>query len=55
MIVERIKLKASDGKEYLTDCANTEILFRIIQTIPSPKAEPSIKKNKNIMRKEYDV
>ena len=31
---------ASDGKYYLTDCANTEGLFRIIQSIPSPKAEP---------------
>ncbi len=35
-----LKLKASDGKKYLTDCANTETVFRIIQTIPSPKAEP---------------
>jgi hypothetical protein len=38
--IGQLKLRASDGKEYLTDCANTEILFRIIQTIPSPKAEP---------------
>ncbi|MBI4309300.1 MAG: Bro-N domain-containing protein [Candidatus Omnitrophica bacterium] len=38
--IGQLKLKASDGKEYLTDCANTEILFRIIQSIPSPKAEP---------------
>ena len=36
----QLKLKAADGKEYLTDCANTETLFRIIQSIPSPKAEP---------------
>jgi len=35
-----LKLEASDGKEYLTDCANTEGIFRIIQSIPSPKAEP---------------
>ena len=35
-----LKLQASDGKKYLTDCANTESLFRIIQSIPSPKAEP---------------
>ncbi|MBU1366932.1 MAG: Bro-N domain-containing protein, partial [Candidatus Omnitrophica bacterium] len=34
------KLKASDGKEYLTDCANTKGIFRIIQSIPSKKAEP---------------
>ena len=33
-------MKASDEKEYLTDCANTKTVFRIIQTIPSSKAEP---------------
>jgi len=33
-------LEASDGKMRLTDCANTESLLRIIQSIPSPKAEP---------------
>ena len=38
--IGQLKLKASDGKDYLTDCANTETLFRIIQSIPSPKAEP---------------
>jgi hypothetical protein len=36
----RLKLEASDGKKYETDCANTEGVFRIIQSIPSPKAEP---------------
>ncbi len=36
-----LKLEASDGKKYETDCANTESMFRIIQSIPSPKAEPS--------------
>ena len=36
----QLKLKSSDGKAYGTDCANTEGLFRIIQSIPSPKAEP---------------
>lgn len=35
-----LKLPASDGKQRETDCANTEGLFRIIQSIPSPKAEP---------------
>lgn len=35
-----LKLISSDGKKYATDCANTEIMFRIIQSIPSPKAEP---------------
>ncbi|MBI2672505.1 phage antirepressor protein [Candidatus Woesearchaeota archaeon] len=36
----QLKLPAADGKFYETDCANTETLFRIIQSIPSPKAEP---------------
>lgn len=36
----QLKLESSDGKTYKTDCANTESLFRIIQSIPSPKAEP---------------
>src|SRR3989344_3561473 len=36
----QLKLKSGDGKEYETDCANTEGIFRIIQSIPSPKAEP---------------
>ena len=35
-----LKLEAADGKKYLTDCANTETMLRIIQSIPSPKAEP---------------
>jgi len=35
-----LKLAASDGKKYETDCANTEGMFRIVQSIPSPKAEP---------------
>jgi len=36
----QLKLKAGDGKEYETDCADTEGIFRIIQSIPSKKAEP---------------
>src|SRR3989344_5536598 len=36
----QLKLQASDGKYYETDCANTKALFRIVQSIPSPKAEP---------------
>ncbi len=39
-ICRQLKLESSDGKKYQTDCANTEGLFRIIQSIPSPKAEP---------------
>ena len=35
-----LKLEASDGKKYKTDCADTEGMLRIIQSIPSPKAEP---------------
>jgi len=36
----QLKLESADGKQYETDCANTEGMFRIIQSIPSPKAEP---------------
>ena len=36
----QLKLLSSDGKRYLTDVADQEQLFRIIQSIPSPKAEP---------------
>jgi prophage antirepressor-like protein len=39
-ICRQFKLKAPDGKKRETDCANVEGLFRIIQSIPSPKAEP---------------
>jgi len=38
--IVQLKLESSDGKKYLTDTANTEIIFRIIQSVPSPKAEP---------------
>ena len=38
--IGQLKLEASDGKKYLTDVADTETLLRIIQSIPSPKAEP---------------
>lgn len=38
--IVQLKLKAPDGKLRETDCANTESLLRIIQSIPSPKAEP---------------
>jgi len=36
----RLKLEAADGKRYLTDVANAETLLRLIQSVPSPKAEP---------------
>lgn len=38
--IVQLKMKATDGKKRLTDVANTEQLLRIIQSIPSPKAEP---------------
>lgn len=38
--IGQLKLEASDGKKYLTDVADTESMFRIIQSIPSPNAEP---------------
>jgi DNA-damage-inducible protein D len=39
-VCRQFKLEASDGKKRKTDCANTEGILRIIQSIPSPKAEP---------------
>ena len=36
----RLKMEAADGKKYLTDVADPEILLRLIQSVPSPKAEP---------------
>ena len=38
--IRQLKIEALDGKMRLTDCANTETLFRIIQSIPSPQVEP---------------
>ena len=38
--IVQLKMLSSDGKRYKTDVANTEQLLRIIQSIPSPKAEP---------------
>ena len=39
-LCRQLKLQSSDGKYYLTDVASTEGILRIIQSIPSPKAEP---------------
>jgi DNA-damage-inducible protein D len=39
-LCRQLKLTSSDGKTYKTECVNTEAAFRIIQSIPSPKAEP---------------
>jgi DNA-damage-inducible protein D len=39
-IIVQLKMISSDGKKYNTDCANAKSLLRIIQSIPSPKAEP---------------
>ena len=36
----QLKMQSADGKFYKTDVADTEQLFRLIQSIPSPKAEP---------------
>ena len=38
--IGQLKMTSPDGKMRETDCANTETMFRIIQTIPSPKSEP---------------
>ena len=36
----QLKLEAKDGKKYLTDVADVETIFRLVQSVPSPKAEP---------------
>ena len=41
--IGQLKMEASDGKKYLTDVADVKTLLRIIQSIPSPKAEPFIR------------
>ncbi len=38
--IGQLKMKSADGKLYKTDVADTQQLFRLIQSIPSPKAEP---------------
>jgi len=38
--IGQLKMKSADGKLYKTDVADTEQLLRLIQSIPSPKAEP---------------
>jgi prophage antirepressor-like protein len=38
--IVQLKLPSSDGKKYATDCFSTQDLLRVIQSIPSPKAEP---------------
>ncbi|WP_439554847.1 BRO-N domain-containing protein [Dyadobacter sp.] len=39
-VCSQLKMQASDGKKYLTDVADTEQMLRLIQSVPSPKAEP---------------
>lgn len=38
--IVQLKLEAADGKKYATDCLDTQGLLRLIQSVPSPKAEP---------------
>jgi DNA-damage-inducible protein D len=39
-VLKQLKLPSTDGKFYKTDCANTEGVLRLIQSVPSPQAEP---------------
>jgi DNA-damage-inducible protein D len=50
----QLKLEATDGKSYKTDCANTEGVFRIIQSVPSPKAEPFKMWLAGLGKREFD-
>ena len=38
--IVQLKMEAADGKKYATDCLEVQDVFRLIQSIPSPKAEP---------------
>jgi DNA-damage-inducible protein D len=38
--IGQLKLEANDGKKYLTDVADVETILRLVQSVPSPKAEP---------------
>jgi len=38
--IVQLKFEATDGKKYATDCLETKNLLRLIQSVPSPKAEP---------------
>lgn len=38
--IEQLNMPGKDGKLYATDCANTETIFRVLQSVPSPNAEP---------------
>jgi prophage antirepressor-like protein len=49
-----LKLEAPDGKQRVTDCANSEGLFRIIQSIPSSKAEPFKRRLAKIGKERLD-
>ena len=50
----QLKMQSSDGKFYKTDVADTEQLFRLIQSIPSPKAEPLKVWIANVARERID-
>jgi DNA-damage-inducible protein D len=39
-VCQQLKMQATDGKQRLTDCANTEGVLRLVMSVPSPKAEP---------------
>jgi uncharacterized FAD-dependent dehydrogenase len=53
--IVQLKFEATDGKKYATDCLKTEEVFRLIQSIPSPKAEPFIPQNVENKEKIYII
>ena len=52
--IVQLKMKSSDGKNYKTDAATTEQLLRVIQSIPSPRAEPVKRWLAEVGRERYD-
>jgi hypothetical protein len=53
--IVQLKFAIADEKYYVTDCANTETMFRIIQSIPLPKVEPRNQWQARVWYEEKDV
>jgi prophage antirepressor-like protein len=51
--IGQLKMRAEDGKLRLTDVADVEQIFRLIQSIPSPKAEPFISRHQSLISKSF--
>lgn len=52
--IVQLKMFSTDGKSYKTDVATTEQLFRLIQSVPSPKAEPFKLRMAQVAKERFD-